>query len=615
MCGIAGYLTNSVSNDVILNDMLDSIYHRGPDDVGKYVKNRFCGGMRRLAINDLEKGGQPLFNKDHSVVVTYNGEIYNYSELRTKLEKKGYVFKTHSDGEVIGYLYDEYKQDLFSYLDGMFAISIWDEKDKKLILARDKPGEKPLYYYKLSDNEIIYASEISSIKKYPDLDLEIDRQAIWDYPTFLWIPEPNTSYTKIKALMPGHYLITDEAGTEIKNFKHDESIIKSFDTNKKIIENIKDTVTHSITSRLLSDVPVGCFLSGGLDSSIVTTIAARELGSLDTFSIGFENIDDPYHGVADESHYAKEYARKLGARHHEIHVTANDFYNDLDTFCRYSDQPFAVSSGLGILSIAREASKNGVKVLLSGDGADECFGGYSWYQHLNSKASDSNSIVQADKIISFQNFGLSESQRLSILNSYNAQERAWGWHYYAHEKEKKALFSNEFNHAMNSSIRFFHSFKEKEWSSKDFISQDREFYFPNEMLRKVDRMTMAYSVESRVPFASPSILALSKKLNYNDMVDNGSLKWSLRQAFREIVPLDIIDRPKHGFNVPIDHWLKGKWNDLFRHTFSTDSELFKLGIIDKNSLTKAEEMLNDSERLNGHTLFCFIMLNKWFEIN
>ena len=614
MCGIAGYINlNECENSI--NEMLQCLSHRGPDDLSILKIDNFIGGMVRLSINDLEKGAQPLYNSDKSVVLFYNGEIYNSPQLRKKLESKGYIFRTRSDGEVICHLYDEYGHNLFSKLDGMFAIALYDTNSKKLYLARDYPGEKPLYYCNLGNGRVIFASELKSIIRHSKTPKNLDYQSIWDFPTFLFIPDPNTIFKNVKSLERGNIIEIDSENLKFTNFIP-EIINKQSSINKNnLISSTKEVVTQAVESRLLSDVPIGSFLSGGLDSSIVSYLASRTLGNIDTFSIGFDDINDPYHGKADESEQAKLFAKELNSNHHSIKINSKDFKNDLRDFCKFGDQPFAVSSGLGVLRIAKEAKRENIKVLLSGDCADECFGGYSWYEHLN-KISYVSGIRDEENPISFQNFGLSLDKRLSTLETYNSHLRAWAWHYYAHEKEKSNLFTDDLFSDTESSIRHFIRFNNiEEWTPEEYIKQDRNFYMPFEMLTKVDRMTMAYSVEGRVPFASPSVLAHSDQLVFDDMVRGKTLKWVLRQAFKDVIPTSIIDRPKHGFNIPIDFWLKGEWWDLVEESFSSFSYLRKYNFINQNSLSTAKKMLFDKKRLNGHTIFCFIMLNMWLEEN
>lgn len=614
MCGIAGYKVNKPIDRSAIEKMVFALFHRGPDAEGYYHSGAYSAGMRRLMINDLKTGNQPLYNMNKSVVLFYNGEIYNSPGLRECLEAKGYVFRTHSDGEVICHMYDEYGLGLFEKLDGMFAIALWVEKEKKLILARDIPGEKPLYYAKLSDTDVVFSSEIKSLKLFPGLSLDLDYQSIWDLPTFLWIPEPQTIYKSVRALLPGHMLIADESGVKVRRYANVFNTRDINNSEPSIIDETRRVVEKAVKSRLLSDVPVGCFLSSGLDSSIVATLAARNHKDLSTFTIGFEDVADPYHGYADESAHAEAYARTLGTKHRTIKVAAQDFLGFLDAFCRYGDQPFAVSSGLGLLAVAKAAKEDGIKVLLSGDGADESFGGYSWYRYLQDYKGGGNYANNYDTEVSFQNFGMGIDKRLDIIYKYPPQTMAWAWHYYASENEKREIFSPNISGVAESSLRVFRQFKaQNDWMSGDFIKHDRLFYLPNEMLRKVDRMTMAYSIEGRSPFVAPEVLSHADKLRYSHMVRGEELKWVLRRAFEHILPQEIISRPKHGFNVPIDHWLKKDWSFLIKDTFSADSELCKLGIVNGRSAEVADRMIRDGNRLNGHTIFTYIMLNRWLE--
>lgn len=594
--------------------MVSALRHRGPDSSGYFHDGDYHAGMCRLSINDVRGGDQPLYNADRSVVLLYNGEIYNYAELRRELEAKGHSFKTSCDGEVICHLYQHHGEDLFERLDGMFAVALWVAPERKLLLARDLPGEKPLYYVEPKPGELVFASEIAGLKRFPGVDLTLNRQALWDFPTFLWVPEPSTIYSAVKALPRGHVLVADGNDIRLRPYanRFNREPLPSMN-EQEVVAETRRVVELAVKSRLLSDVPVGSFLSGGLDSSIVSTIAARELKTLDTFSVGFEDVADPYHGRSDESAAAAKTASHIGSRHHAVRVTAQTFREELDTFCRHGDQPFAVSSGFGILAVAKAARAAGIKVLLSGDGADECFGGYSWYAHLDRNGEQAGE--GRDGVVSFQNFGISLADRLATIDAMPAPAQAWAWHYYAHEDEKKTLFSADFRDGLNSSLDHFRAYLDRDvWRPVDFVAQDRDFYFPNEMLRKVDRMTMAYSVEGRVPFAAPSVLSHADKLEFSHFVGaDGTLKTVLRQAFADMLPSEVVARPKHGFNVPIDHWLKGEWADLVDEAFAPSSALHRNGIVAPGVGQAARAMLHDKERLNGHTVFCMIMLNRWLE--
>jgi len=268
MCGIAGYKTWREIDASVLQEMVAVLYHRGPDSAGFLHRNGYHAGMRRLSIVDLVTGDQPLYNEDQSVILIYNGEIYNYPQLKRELEQKGHRFRTTCDGEAICHLYEEYGEDVFEHLDGQFAAALWIEAEQKLILARDLPGEKPLYYARLSDTEVAFASEIKSLVKFPGLDLTLNYQALWDFPTFLSIPEPETVYQSIMALPRGHLLIADAQGVRVQAYANRFNLQPIDSAEDAIIAETRRVVSEAIYSRLLSDVPVGSFLSSGLDSSI-----------------------------------------------------------------------------------------------------------------------------------------------------------------------------------------------------------------------------------------------------------------------------------------------------------------------------------------------------------
>lgn len=605
MCGIAGVFTRTVPEPAMVERMVRRMVNRGPDSEGYWGRGSYRAGMRRLSIVDVVGGDQPLTDDTGRIVLFYNGEIYNYPLLRGELERKGVLFRTRNDGEVICHLYRQYGRRAFERLDGMFAIALWDDEKETLFLARDFPGEKPLYVSRLSDG-IAFASTISSLLECNRISRRLDVQALWDYPTFLWVPEPATIYENVRAILPGEGLQVTVTGAASFSFrKHIPSPDLPVDSDEDAARAVRTVVGSAVSSRLLSDVPVGAFLSGGLDSSIVCTLAAKQLPHLQTFCVGFEDVADPYHGHSDESVQAHEYARKLGTSHTTVRVTGNNFRRLLPMLVAAAGQPYAVSSGLGILAIAREAQSRGIKVLLSGDGADEAFGGYSWYPSI--PTADGIAAAPQTEVLRFLDSDGPLESRVNRVAGYAPPLRAWAWHYYASEEEKAALFHADIR--AQSSIRLFES--QSFNKPLDYIRHDRDFYFPNEMLSKVDRMGMAFSVEGRSPFAAPCVQKLAARLSWDKLVREGQLKWILRRAFVAELPLDLVARPKHGFNVPIDHWLKGDWADLLEDTFSETSALRKAGIIDSRSCDSAHHLLDDPRRVSGHVLFTFIMLNLW----
>ena len=612
MCGIAGaFSTNRALDPIVLEKMLNRIFHRGPDSAGYFSDGFFSAGMRRLSINDLKNGNQPLYNGDKTVALIYNGEIYNSPKIRGDLESRGFKFRTHSDGEVICHLYDLYGEDCFSYLDGMFAAALWDSKKNQLILARDIPGEKPLYYGEILGG-FAFSSDVASLSFHPEVNLRLNRQSVWDFVTFSWIPEPATIYEGIHALGAGQLLVINSSGhrfSKITN-RFDDSGITDQSSDAEVVAAVRNVVTNSVRSRLLSDVPVGSFLSGGLDSSIIASIAAKEIPNLKTFTVGFDDSEDLYHGHADESAQAAEFARKLGTDHYNIRVTSKTFYNLLDDFIKFAGHPFAISSGLGIFAVSKLAREKGVRVLLSGDGADEAFGGYSWYFHLPEKAGELNKPLEE---VCFQTLGLSTEERTKVISQYSGPLQAWAWHYYGSEFDKQNFFSADFSNSVNSSISWLEKYQPRGgvWTREEFIRQDRKFYFINEMLQKVDRYTMASSVEGRPPFAAPRIAALSDRLRYRHFVRNNQLKWVLREAFSDVLPAEIISRPKHGFNVPLDLWFRTEWKDLVEETFAPSSALSRLGLITPKSREYAHELIFGRKKIIGQIILSMVVMNRW----
>ena len=615
MCGIAGYISPEEKDPKIIREMVRTMIKRGPDSESFHKSGYFSGGMRRLSVNGIENGEQPLFNEDRTIILFYNGEIYNSPKLRSDLQKKGHKFSSNSDGEVICHLWEEYQEDCVGYLDGMFAASIWLCNENKLILCRDLPGEKPLYYAQTSSG-IAFASDLHAFSKFPELSLSLSNQAIWDFLTFLWIPEPQTVYEETLALPRGHYLTFDyQNGIVIKPYSFRDSSSIELCSKSDAIGFIRNQVEESVRSRLLSEVPLGCFLSGGLDSSIIATLMAKELDDpFDTFCIGFPDNDPYYSKKFDESPIAQETAKRIGSRHHSLQIGANDFKQSLNSFSKAEGQPFAVSSGLGVLAVSKVANEMGIKVLLSGDGADECFGGYSWYSLMDAFSSDKIDPLDPNKIdFSGQNYGLPGNQKLRYFKGCTPSQLGWASHYFASEKDKSDLFNENRFSEVKSSLRFFEKLETlpQPLKTMDLLRFDREFYLPQEMLRKADRMTMAHSVECRTPFTSPQILILAEQLEYDLLVKGKTLKWILREAVADLLPKDLRRRSKHGFNVPIDYWLKGEWYDLLETAFSSESELVTKEFVKPNAAKTAMEMLNNNQKFHGHTLFCLIMLNFW----
>jgi asparagine synthase (glutamine-hydrolysing) len=615
MCGIVGSFGSNLPQ-ISLGSALRTFNHRGPDQEYFYATEIFSIATNRLAINDVEGGHQPLFGSSNSIIAIYNGEIYNHKELRKNLKQKNIVISSQVDGAVIPFLYEQYGENFIDLLDGMYAIAIFDLNNKKLMLSRDIAGEKPLYYSK-NGSGIYFASYLPAFHSLLNSKLSLNYQAIWDLVSFLWIPEPATIYNEVFAIMPGETITFNldySSNSRVREFTQN----KNFPTDPyEATQYLLEALERNIESCLMSEVPVGTFLSGGLDSSIVTTIAARSKSDLDTFSVSFENSKDPYHGYLDEGPFARVLSKNLGTKHHEIYMSSNLARNLLDDFIKKAGQPFAVSSGLGILAISQSARQNGIKVLLSGDGADELFGGYSWYLQLEKifkHRSSFKSKVPLTKTM--QDTGINLNDRITSIAQYSDEDLLFALHYYGTEEEKKNLFKREFyyDNLFEVSSRILKSQYEFEVTIDSVLESDRNVYLPQEMLRKVDLFTMASSVEGRVPFVRKEIFEISKNLRFSQLVEKGNLKAFLKKSVNSILPIEIVARQKHGFNFPIDKWLVSDWSDLVKETFSRSSRIYSLGIIDANSLIVAEQMLNSKTKLNGHTIFSMIVLERFLQI-
>jgi asparagine synthase (glutamine-hydrolysing) len=614
MCGIVGGFGSNLPN-IEITTALRTFSHRGPDKEYFFSSNYFVGAVNRLSINDLSDGNQPFFGLKPSTVALYNGEIYNHRDLRQLLKTKSIQVRQQVDGAVIPLLYEIYDLEFLELLDGMFAISIYDAAKKKLILARDTAGEKPLYY-SLYKSKVYFSSHLSSFRYLHAETLTLNSQSVWDLVSYLWVPEPATIYEGVHSLLPGETVVfsLDETSSHFyRSFSPDKNLPVS---KSEVSEYLADALVRNVKSCLMSDVPIGTFLSGGLDSSLVTTIAAKELPRLDTFSISFNDGMDPYHGKLDESYLAKQYASELGTNHHEIKMTADFALSLLDDFVYKSGQPFAVSSGLGVYAISNLARQMGIKVLLSGDGADELFGGYSWYEYLPKLFELRSHVkVKKDITLTMQDIGRSMAERLESIAKYSRENLLFALHYYGTENEKKQLFNPEFykDNRVLASTRILNTKLYNRFGPDSVLNSDREIYLPQEMLRKVDLFTMANSVEGRVPFVRSEIYKIALSYRFSELVESGLLKSLLKEAVKKIVPAEILSRPKHGFNFPIDQWLRKEWLDLVNHTFSSSSKIMNMGIINHKQSQIIKDMIWEDRRLNGHTIFSLIILNKFLE--
>ncbi len=568
MCGINGILTSEMrfkeKIESTILEMNDSIFHRGPDDEGVFTnhspKYSLGMGMRRLSIIDLHSGKQPIYNNDKSIVIVFNGEIYNYKILRLELEAENVIFDTKTDTEVILKLYEKFGVESFNRLDGMFAFSIYDMNLDKLFIARDFFGEKPLYYYK-NDTCFYWASELKSIIISLPSKPNLSKEAISLYFQLTYIPAPYTIYETIHKLEPNHYLEINCNSFEVKDneIKQNKEQIKYKNLNFKEAQKIThDLVQNSVHSRAVSDVPIGTFLSGGVDSSIVSLCLSQYSKTpIDTFSMGFEKK------AFDETDKSKQVAKIIGSRHHEFIVSENNLRDHIDNVLLNFDEPFADSSSLPTYLVSRLTQKH-VKVALTGDGGDEVFGGYNKYYmgKLNQKYTSmipekAHSLVTnvIKNILNTKddNRGL----RFKLNRFLTAVNYSNNFYYNIislgfQKEELEQLITH--NNLIKNSLDIFKN--ESMSSLNDFRNLDRKLSLEGDMLVKVDRSSMYTSIECRAPFLNKELWNFTNQVPEDYLMRGWNKKFLLKESFKQYFPKGFLDKSKQGFGVPVGDWLR-----------------------------------------------------------
>lgn len=592
MCGICGvYSRERIIDTDKVTIMNRSLYHRGPDSEGYFFSNdqKAALAMRRLAIQDVQQGVQPVYNEDRSIVAVFNGEIYNFKTLRSDLIKKGHIMSSNSDSEIIPHLFEEYGTKFIEYCNGMFSIALYS--NDKLYIFRDRIGIKPLYFAQYK-NSLIYASEIKSIvSAYPQLK-EIDINSLNSYLTFSYIPEPDSIYVSIKKLLPGHFLVYGQQTFEIIKYWFPEQYITQINNFKnidEITEEFDDLLNDSVKLRMIADVPLGAFLSGGLDSSAIVSYMNRVSDNIKTFSIGFSGKDH-----YDETSYAKIVSDCFNTDHYEYTVDEN-YRTIIEKMMPYIDEPFADSSCIPMYSLA-EITHRHVTVCLSGTGSDEILGGYRRYL-LDKICAPFSLIPGFSKSVSFLIKDLNVSRetkfqqyllylkRTCDISNLSDQEK-----YYA----AQSIFSKE---SINDIFKDKNNVKDRKIIFKRFLNEcnaksflqmaqylDLKIYLPADLLVKEDRMTMAHSLESRVPFLDHRIVEFCLKLPDDMKIRNLSGKYILKKVMDLELPEEIIKRPKHGFAVPVERWfrngLENELLDLCGSKNSVSSKYFNISMIE-----------------------------------
>ena len=593
MCGICGKLNFDRADVVppaLLKAMADTIQHRGPDDEGYYTSGPVGLGFRRLSIIDLAAGHQPLSNEDGSVWIIFNGEIYNYKELREYLLSRGHVFKTQSDTEVIVHLYEELGEACVDKLRGMFAFAIWDERQQTMFLARDRVGIKPLYYL-LSDKCLIFASEIKAILADPEVHAEVVPEMIDRFLSFYYIPGEETLFRNIRKLAPGTCMVIKGGRPQIRQY-WDLRFSPTAKSIEKAGETLLALLEDSIRLHMISDVPVGFLLSGGVDSTAMLGLAVGKTEHrLSSFTLGFSSP-----GLADERPYARLAAARYGSDHHEMTITPKEFADFLPKFAWHMEEPVCEPQAVALYYVSRLA-KQYVKVLISGEGGDEAFAGYPNYRNLLWLERFKSVLKPFTGILSSTIFLLNRFLKSGRVGKYGwLMNTPFESYYYGRTSNPGTFFNS---HTSELYSKEFAREVNKDWSvsiAKKYLRSDmargkvnKMLYvdtktsLPDDLLLKADKMTMANSVELRVPLLDHELLEFAASLPEAFKVRRFTTKYIAKQALRKQVPQEILDRKKAGFPVPYESWMRRELKDWV-HDILLDRETLARGYFNKSCI-------------------------------
>jgi asparagine synthase (glutamine-hydrolysing) len=621
MCGICGKLNFDLHNNVgsgLVRSMADTIAHRGPDDVGLYVSGQVGLGHRRLSIIDLNTGHQPLANEDGTVWIVFNGEIYNFRELRTFLLSKGHVFKTHTDTEVIVHLYEELGPRCVERLRGMFAFAIWDDRAKILLLARDRVGIKPLYY-SLTRRSIVFASEIKAILADASVEREIAREMIDRFLTFYYMPGTETLHKGISKLAPGHYLLVRNGTAEIHQYWNlDFSKPEERLSLKEGQRQFMDLLSESVKLHMIADVPVGVLLSGGVDSTAVLSVAVEQTDKeVSSYTVGF-----PDAAVADERPYAQLAADAFHTRHYDTTISAQDFADFIPKYVWHMEEPVCEPPGVALYYVTKLARRN-VKVLLSGEGGDEAFAGYSNYRNLlwleRVKRGLGSLARPAGKGLSWVSsvFGSPRMAAYAPLMStpfpnYYFSRTSNPYRHW--DEGLDELYSPDFAAMLNSErtaqpLEQLHGDIQGLNPLDAMLYIDTKTWLPDDLLVKADKMTMANSVELRVPLLDHKVLEFAAALPTNLKVRGFTTKYLAKKALGRRVPKAILQRRKAGFPVPYESWLRRELRNWVREVL-LDRATTNRGYFAPSAV---RQLLARDEERGGYSkeIFSLLTLELW----
>lgn len=600
MCGIVGLVTKKEKENTI-KLMSDRIKHRGPDGDGYFIDGDVALGHRRLSIIDLSSGDQPMFNEDGSVVTVFNGEIYNYQQLKEELIALGHDFKTKSDTEVLVHGYEEWHTDLPKHLRGMFAFAIYDKNKNEVFLARDNFGIKPLYYAKMNDT-FMFASEIKAFLDVPDFEKIFNESILETYLEFSFVPTNETFFKGVHRLDAGCSLLYKD--NEIKLNKYFKLDFKEENMSfEDAVKNISDVMKDSVEKHLIADVEVGSFLSSGIDSSYIVSLAKPDK----TYTVGYENKK------YDETMYAKDLAEKLGIKNESKIITKEEYLENISKIMYHLDEPTSDPAAISLYFVAKLASKD-LKVVLSGEGADEFFGGYNYYrEEVDYKFYNKLPFCirhAIGKVASIfpegRGFNFLVRRGEKLENSYIGVNRN-----FSSKMAKKVLKNNYELEAIHVTKDVYNEFKN--YSNIDKMQAiDINFWLMKDILLKADRMTMASSIEGRVPFIDKEVFKVASHLPFDYKVTKENTKVALRAAAKEVIPTEAYKKKKLGFPVPVREWIKeGDFKEEVEKTLNSDvaNKYFNTKIINK----MFEEHVN-GKKDNYRKIWTIYTFIKWYQV-
>lgn len=617
MCGIAGFIGGdgtSEERDALLGRMCRAMTHRGPDDEGRLVRDGAAIGMRRLSIIDVAGGRQPIHGCTQRFAIVFNGEIYNYREVKADLEARGHSFRTNSDTEVIVHAFEEFGQDCVVRLNGMFAFAVYDFEDRSLFIARDRTGEKPLFYSLIHTGEFVFGSELKVVLTHDKVERETDPAALDAFLTFGYVPEEFCIFKGIRKLEPGHCLKFADGRIETWRYWdfNPRAIVEM--TEEDAVDELRTRLRKAVSMRLMSEVPLGAFLSGGVDSSSIVAMMSTMLDSpVKTFSIGFN--EDSF----DELRFARLTAKEFGTEHHEFTVTS-DIVDEVDELVALFDEPFADSSALPTYTVSKLARQH-VTVVLTGDGGDELFAGYTRYTGDRTRGVLGRLPAGLRKGV-LRKFGevlphgapgknLLFNASLDGIDRYLDSVSAFG------ELKKRGLYADEFRSSLNGEIgaaaRTFARIAHGSGADDelgDMLYLDSKTYLPSDILTKVDRMTMANSLEARVPLLDHELIEFVQTIPFALKMKGSETKHIFKKAMSGIVPDEILYRKKQGFGVPIGEWINARLKGRMTSTL-LESKTTQRGLFNRKYVETLIGEHSRGRRDHSHQLWALWMLELW----